>query len=45
MLLANLGRIAAIACASLMLLGSPAPGKDEDDSWTVKGDVIGKEKA
>jgi hypothetical protein len=42
--LANLGRIAAIACASLMLLASPAPGKDEDDSWTVKGDVIGKEK-
>jgi hypothetical protein len=27
-----------------MLLASPAPGKDEDDSWTVKGDVIGKEK-
>lgn len=44
MSLANLGRIAAIACASLMLLASPAPGKDEDDSWTVKHDVIGKKK-
>src|SRR4029434_8448984 len=44
MSLANLGRIVAIACACLMLLASPAPGKDEDDSWTVKHDVIGKEK-
>jgi Protein of unknown function (DUF3616) len=41
---ASLGRIATIVCAlSLALLTSPAPGKDKDeDSWPVKGDLIGK---
>jgi len=42
MSLANLGRIAAIACFSLALLAGPAPGKDED-SWKVKPDVLGKD--
>jgi len=42
MSLATLGRIAAITCASLMLLAGPAPGKDKD-SWKVKPDVIGKD--
>jgi uncharacterized protein DUF3616 len=41
--LANLGRIAAIACASLMLLAGPAPGKDDDDSWKVKPDIVGRD--
>ena len=35
MSLANLGRIAAIACVLLALLAGPAPGKDEN-SWKVK---------
>ena len=41
MSLANLGRVAAIACTLLMLLAGLAPGKDKD-SWKVKPDVIGK---
>jgi hypothetical protein len=42
MLLANLGRIAAIACVLPVLLVGPAPGKD-DASWKVKPDVTGKD--
>jgi hypothetical protein len=42
MSLASLGRMAAIASASLMLLAGPAPGKDKD-FWKVKPDIIGKE--
>lgn len=40
--LARLVRVAAIACP-LVLLSSPAPAKDKnDDSWPVKGDLIGR---
>jgi hypothetical protein len=42
MLLANLGRIAAIVCVLPVLLVGPAPGKD-DASWKVKPDVTGKD--
>ena len=42
MSLANLGRIAAIACVLPVLLVGPAPGKD-DASWKVKPDVTGKD--
>ena len=41
MSLANLGRIAAIACVLPVLLVGPAAGKD-DDSWEVEGKLIGK---
>jgi hypothetical protein len=42
MLLAGLGRIAAIACALMLPLAGPASGKDKD-SWKVKGDFAGKD--